>query len=133
MPDTLPPDFAAALRASAGHRGSIGEPVWYFVETSSTNDEAAKLAERGAGQGTTVLASAQTAGRGRLGRNWHSPPGAGLYVSVVLRAPRLSGLVTRAGGIAVADGIRRASVLPVEIKWPNDVVVREGKARPRRL
>ena len=133
MPETLPPDFAAALRASTGRRGSIGEPVWYFLETSSTNDEAAKLAERGAGQGTTVIASAQTAGRGRLGRNWHSPSGAGLYVSVVLRGPRLSGLVTLGGGIAVADGIRRASGLPVEIKWPNDVVVREGRARQRRL
>src|SRR5687767_12099870 len=66
MPEALPPDFATALRVSAGRRGSIGEPAWYFVETASTNDEAGKLAERGAPQGTTVIASAQTAGRGRL-------------------------------------------------------------------
>ena len=132
MCETLPPDFATALRMSALRRGSIGEPAWYFAETASTNDEAVKLAERGEPQGTTVIASAQTAGRGRLGRGWYSPPGAGLYVSVVLRDARLADLVTLAGGVAVADGVRAATGLPVEIKWPNDVVVREGKARDRR-
>lgn len=133
MHETLPPDIATALRMSADRRGSIGEPAWYFVETPSTNDEAVKLAERGAPEGTTVIAFAQTAGRGRLGRGWYSPPGAGLYVSVVLRDARLAGLVTLAGGVAVADGVRIATGLPVEIKWPNDVVVREGRARARRL
>jgi len=131
MHEPLPPDLATALRISAGRRGSMGEPAWYFAETASTNDEAVTLAERGAPQGTTVIASAQTAGRGRLGRNWYSPPGAGLYVSVVLRDPRLAGLVTLAGGVAVADGIRTATGLPVEIKWPNDVVIRDGRARAR--
>ena len=133
MPEKLPPDFATALHLSTERRGAMGDPAWYFSETGSTNDEAVKLAERGAPQGTTIIASAQTAGRGRLGRDWYSPPGAGLYVSVVLRDPRLAGLVTLAGGVAVADGIRTATGLPVEIKWPNDVVVREGRARDRRL
>ena len=133
MREPLPPDLETALLMSTARRGAIGEPAWYFAETSSTNDVAMTLAERGAAQGTTVIASAQTAGRGRLGRSWYSPPGAGLYVSVVLRAPQLAGLVTLAGGVAVADGIRTATGLPVEIKWPNDVVVREGRARDRRL
>jgi BirA family biotin operon repressor/biotin-[acetyl-CoA-carboxylase] ligase len=133
MHEPLPPEFDTALRESTRRRGSIGEPCWYFFETGSTNDEALKLAERGAPQGTTVIASAQTAGRGRLGRSWFSPPGAGLYVSVVLRDPRLAGMVTLAGGVAVADGIRAATGLPVEIKWPNDVVIRDGRARARRL
>lgn len=133
MPEKLPPDFATALFLTTERRGAMGDPAWYFSETGSTNDEAVKLAERGAAQGTTVIASAQTAGRGRLGRDWYSPPGAGLYVSVVLRDPRLAGLVTLAGGVAVADGIRTATGLPVEIKWPNDVVVREGRTRDRRL
>jgi BirA family biotin operon repressor/biotin-[acetyl-CoA-carboxylase] ligase len=133
MPEPLPPDFETALLMSAARRGAVGEPVWYFSETASTNDVAVRLAERGASEGTTVIASAQTAGRGRLGRTWYSPSGAGLYVSVVLRDPQLTGLVTLAGGVAVADGICTATGLPVEIKWPNDVVVREGRARGRRL
>jgi BirA family biotin operon repressor/biotin-[acetyl-CoA-carboxylase] ligase len=133
MPESLPPDFETALLMSAARRGAIGDPVWYFSETLSTNDIAVTLAERGAAQGTMVIASAQTAGRGRLGRGWYSPPGAGLYVSVVLREPQLAPLVTLAGGVAVADGIRTATGLPVEIKWPNDVVVRESRARDRRL
>ena len=133
MPEPLPPDFETALLMSAARRGAMGEPAWFFSETASTNDVAVTLAERGAQQGTTVIASAQTAGRGRLGRSWYSPPGAGLYVSVVLRESRLAGLVTLAGGVAVADGIRTATGLPVEIKWPNDVVVREGRVRDRRL
>jgi BirA family biotin operon repressor/biotin-[acetyl-CoA-carboxylase] ligase len=126
-------DIAEALRASAGRRGPIGDPVWYLPETSSTNDVAARLAGEGATQGTTVIASAQTAGRGRMGRGWHSPPGAGLYVSVVFRDQRLAPMLTLAGGVAVADGIQAATGLPVEIKWPNDIVIREGSGRSRRL
>jgi BirA family transcriptional regulator, biotin operon repressor / biotin---[acetyl-CoA-carboxylase] ligase len=133
MPEALPPEFAAALHASARRRGSIGEPTWYFSETSSTNDVAATLAEHGAPEGTAVIASAQTAGRGRMGREWHSPPGGGLYVSIVFRDPRLAPMLTLAGGVAVADGIHASTGLPVEIKWPNDVVVREGGSRSRRL
>ena len=132
-PDALPPEFAAALQASAARRGSIGEPALYFSETSSTNDVAAKLAEHGAPEGTAVIAGAQTAGRGRMGRSWHSPPGAGLYVSIVFRDRRIAPILTLAGGVAVAEGIRASTGLPVEIKWPNDIVVREGRSSARRL
>ena len=131
--EPLPPDFEAALRGSAARRGRLGEPAWYFAETTSTNDVAAALAERGAPHGTTVIASAQTAGRGRMGRGWHSPPGAGLYISIIFRDRRVAPLLTLAGGVAVADGIGTATGLPVEIKWPNDIVVPESGARPRRL
>ena len=131
--ESLPADLDAALRASARRRGEMGEPAWYATETPSTNDIASALAERGAPQGAIVISAAQTAGRGRMGRRWHSPPGAGLYVSVVFRDPRVAPLLTLAGGVAVAEGIHTATGLPVEIKWPNDVVVREGGARPRRL
>ncbi len=103
--EDAPAELLSALRASASRRGSLGEPLYYFAETGSTNDVAAALAEQGASQGTTVIASAQTAGRGRLGRTWQSPAGAGLYVSVVFRDPRLAPLLTLAGGVAVADGI----------------------------
>ena len=129
MSDPIPEDIAAALRASAASRGSIGEPFHYFSAVASTNDAAARLAERGAADGTTVVAGAQTAGRGRLGREWFSPPGAGLYASVVFRGGDLSPALTLAGGVAVTEGIQAATGLPVEIKWPNDVVIRDGPSR----
>jgi BirA family biotin operon repressor/biotin-[acetyl-CoA-carboxylase] ligase len=133
MIEELLPELAVALEASTQRRGAIGHPYRYFTETSSTNDVAARWAEQGAPEGATVIASAQTAGRGRMGRGWHSPPGAGLYVSIVFRNPRVAAMLTLAGGVAVADGILGATGLPVEIKWPNDVVVREPHGRGRRL
>jgi BirA family transcriptional regulator, biotin operon repressor / biotin---[acetyl-CoA-carboxylase] ligase len=135
MPDSLPPDLAAALRASASRRGRLGATVHYFTETGSTNDVASGLAERGASTGTLVVASSQTAGRGRLGRQWHSPPDAGLYVSLVIRSARAAPYLTLAGGVAVAQGITRATGLPVQIKWPNDIIVPDSAhpSRPRKL
>jgi BirA family transcriptional regulator, biotin operon repressor / biotin---[acetyl-CoA-carboxylase] ligase len=136
MSEPLPPEIAAALRATADRRYPFGEPAYFFSETQSTNDVAAGLAERGAPEGAMVVASSQTAGRGRFGRDWFSPPGAGLYVSVVVRDPRAVPLLTLAGGVAVADGITAATGLPLSLKWPNDVVAESGVApggKPRKL
>ena len=133
MPEAVPAEYDAALRATAARRGRFGSPVFYFSEIGSTNEEAGRLAETGAAEGTTILAAAQTAGRGRFGRTWFSPPGAGLYVSVIIRDPRAAALLTLAGGVAVAEGIRAATALPVEIKWPNDIVVDSGLGRRRKL
>jgi BirA family biotin operon repressor/biotin-[acetyl-CoA-carboxylase] ligase len=71
----------------------------------------------------------QTAGRGRLGRAWFSPPGAGLYVSVVLRetGSEVPPLVSLAAGVALAEAVRACTRLPVDIKWPNDLVVGQRK------
>jgi BirA family biotin operon repressor/biotin-[acetyl-CoA-carboxylase] ligase len=129
MPEELPPEFQAALRLTADRRGAFGERIFYFSDIGSTNDEAARLAEHGAPQGTVVFASAQHAGRGRFGRTWFSPAGAGLYVSVIIRERSAAPLLTLAGGVAVAEGVRAATGLPVEIKWPNDVVVHSGRRR----
>jgi BirA family transcriptional regulator, biotin operon repressor / biotin---[acetyl-CoA-carboxylase] ligase len=126
--DPLPSDLDAALRGSASSRGIFGARVLYFHETASTNDVAALAAEQGAPEGTLVIAAAQTAGRGRLGRTWFSPPGAGLYVSTIVRDPLVARWLTLAGGVAVAEGIRQATGMPVELKWPNDVVVVAGGA-----
>jgi BirA family biotin operon repressor/biotin-[acetyl-CoA-carboxylase] ligase len=133
MPEPLPDDVASALERTTHRRGPFGRRVFYFSEIGSTNDYAATLAESGAPEGTTVIASAQTAGRGRFGRTWFSPPGAGLYVSVIVRDIRAAPLLTLAGGVAVADGIQRATGLRVEIKWPNDIVVDTGLGRRRKL
>jgi BirA family biotin operon repressor/biotin-[acetyl-CoA-carboxylase] ligase len=80
------------------------------------------MAERGAPEGLVVVANAQSAGRGRQGRSWASPAGAGLYVSVVLRPPEHAlSLLTIAAGVAAADAIQAATGLAADVKWPNDV------------
>jgi BirA family biotin operon repressor/biotin-[acetyl-CoA-carboxylase] ligase len=95
--------------------------MWY-AEISSTNDRAAAMAEQGAAEGCVVAANAQSAGRGRHGRTWASPAGAGLNVSVVFRpADRAVPLLTIAAGVAVAEGIQAATGLTTDVKWPNDV------------
>ena len=133
MPEPVPLEFEAALLATASRRLGFGSPLIYFNDIGSTNDEAARLAEHGAPEGTTVVAAAQHAGRGRVGRTWYSPTGAGLYASVVIRDRRAAPLLTLAGGVAVADGIRAVTGLPAEIKWPNDVVIDVGLGRRKKL
>ena len=132
MPEPVPAEFADALREARNRTLPFGRTVHYFHEIGSTNDVAAEMAERGAPEGTIVIASSQTAGRGRLGREWYSPAEAGLYVSLVCRNRSAAPLLTLAGGIAVAEGVRAATGLPVEIKWPNDIMVPAGSASPHR-
>jgi BirA family biotin operon repressor/biotin-[acetyl-CoA-carboxylase] ligase len=105
--------------------GSLSDPaVQWHAQVTSTNDVAAKLAERGAPEGVVVAADAQTAGRGRLGRVWVSPAGAGLYVSLVLRPrPDAAPLLTIAAGVALSDAIRVTTGLSPLLKWPNDLYV----------
>jgi len=121
-PRALPDDIATALSRVASRLGSIGRDVLWYRDIPSTNDVAGRLADGGANEGALVLADMQTAGRGRLGRIWVSPPGAGIYASIVLRpGPSVVKLLTLAAGVAVAEGIATASGLEVELKWPNDV------------
>ena len=93
----------------------------------STNTALRALATEGAPEGTVLVADAQTAGRGRHGRSWSSPAGAGFYGSVLLRpdlAPRDAQLLTFLAAVAVAETLSELGVAEVEIKWPNDVLVR---------
>jgi BirA family transcriptional regulator, biotin operon repressor / biotin---[acetyl-CoA-carboxylase] ligase len=106
-----------------------GSPGRWFTQVGSTNDEAARWAAEGAPEGAFVVADEQTSGRGRRGRTWASPPGAGLYLSVVFRPVPGAGvadsLLTIMAGVAAAEGIRRVTGAPVTLKWPNDVIVDE--------
>jgi BirA family biotin operon repressor/biotin-[acetyl-CoA-carboxylase] ligase len=124
--EQIPDEMAVALAATVAERGVFGARLTYAAEVGSTNDVASAAAERGAGEGTTFVAGAQTAGRGRLGRTWFSPPEAGLYLSTIVRRAALAPWMALAGGVAVADGIRAATALPLEIKWPNDIIAVGG-------
>jgi BirA family biotin operon repressor/biotin-[acetyl-CoA-carboxylase] ligase len=121
----LPSDLAAAVEAASARLGTFAR-LRHLTETSSTNDVALKLALAGEPHGTSVIADLQHLGRGRRGRVWFSPPGAGVYVSVVLR-PRLPAgalpILTLAAGVAAATAVRRMSALPLNLKWPNDLVI----------
>lgn len=92
----------------------------------STMDAAAALAHAGAAHGVVVVAEEQTAGRGRRGTQWASPPDSGLYFSFVSR-PGDPSLITLAAGVAVRDGIAAATGLAPDLKWPNDVMVGRRK------
>lgn len=133
----LPEDLAVALAGVAEHAGAFGTRLVFRPIVASTNDEAAALAVGGAREGTIVFAEEQTAGRGRRGRTWHSPAGAGIYFSTVFRptgTESLTGydggsataLLTAMSGVAVAEGIQQATGLDAAIKWPNDIVVETG-------
>ena len=102
----------------------IGEGLHWFEEVGSTNDVAKKLADEGVAHGEVVVAESQTAGRGRRGRAWASPPGRNLYMSVVLRPdlpPSRAAELTLLASVAVCQAVRQAGV-SAGIKWPNDLV-----------
>jgi BirA family biotin operon repressor/biotin-[acetyl-CoA-carboxylase] ligase len=127
----LPREIAEALASRRGELGDFGRTPVYLPITSSTNDRAAELAAAGAHEGTWVIADEQSAGRGRRGRVWASPPGAGLYLSVVFRpqpAQRVdaTALLTLMAGVAAVRGVRAASGLQPTLKWPNDLVIEPG-------
>jgi BirA family biotin operon repressor/biotin-[acetyl-CoA-carboxylase] ligase len=129
---------APRLQAALADRQGWG-PVVLLESTGSTNADAADAARAGAAEGYVIVADEQTLGRGRLGRSWATPPGAGLAVSVVLRpplAPERTGWLPLLVGVAVVDALRSHGV-PAALKWPNDVVVagptREGGPGPRKL
>jgi len=102
-----------------------------FATIPSTNDIARELAESGAPELTTVLADAQTAGRGRFGRTWTAPPESSLLISFVLRPPAAPGAAPSATplrvGMAVARAIERVSEVFARLKWPNDILASDDR------
>ncbi len=100
-----------------------------FASLPSTNARLLELAEEGAPEGTAVTAEEQTAGRGRNGRSWHSPPG-NLYISVLLRPrmpPHALGRLSILAGLALLESLDRPGA-PFALKWPNDLLLDGRKA-----
>lgn len=108
-----------------------GQRVYFHKETESTNDDAKYLAEEGMEHGSLVVADHQTAGKGRRGREWVSPPGEAIYMSLLLRpdfAPDRAPMLTLLMAISVAEVISGLyKDLKVNIKWPNDILVQDRK------
>lgn len=107
----------------------LGSEIHFLETVTSTNDLAKQLAEKGATEGTVVVAESQSRGRGRLGRSWVSPPG-GIWLSILLR-PKLaadkSWLLTCLAGVAAAGALARTTGLPIRVKWSNDLLIGNRK------
>jgi BirA family biotin operon repressor/biotin-[acetyl-CoA-carboxylase] ligase len=115
----LPAEIASRLETNR-----IGRVVHHFDSIDSTNRHAIELARRGAAEGEVVVAEAQTAGRGRLGRSFFSPAGTSFYGSIILRpsiVPGRAPQITLVAGIAVAEAVEKHSGVRPGLKWPNDV------------
>ena len=113
------------IRATLG-TGVFGRNLVILPRVGSTNDVAKDLATQGAPEGTVVLADEQTAGRGRMGRRWLSPPGTCLLCSILFRPelpPTQIQQLTMLCSLAAADAVRQVAGLPVALKWPNDLIV----------
>lgn len=120
-PDRLLPAEIARLLATS----RVGREIRYFERIGSTNTEAVALARQGAGEGSVVIAEAQSRGRGRMGREWFSPAGVNLYASIVLRPavpPAVAPQLSLVAGLAVARALEAHGVAAIAIKWPNDVL-----------
>jgi BirA family biotin operon repressor/biotin-[acetyl-CoA-carboxylase] ligase len=129
-PEIVPDAFAAPLARAWPRLAPTVTAVRYYGRAESTMDLAVAEAGVTEAEGLLVIADTQTGGRGRRGRAWISPPGVGLYCSLVLRppvtpivagTPSVVGLLTVAAGVAVAEGVAAASGLHAALKWPNDV------------
>ncbi len=127
-PDRLHADDL--LSRLEGRTRIIGRDIRVFAETTSTNDVVEKLARDGAKEGAVVFAEAQKKGRGRMGRPWLSPPGQGLWFSVLLRPllrPQAATQLVVAAAVALTRAIRSQTDLMPVIKWPNDILIRGRK------
>jgi len=128
VPDRLYPEEITAGLATRW----LAREIRYLESTDSTNRVALELAREGADGGTAVVSEEQTAGRGRLGRSFHSPPFVNLYTSIVLR-PRIATAEAPvwilAAAVAVAETVAAFASDPhaVTIKWPNDVQLADLK------
>jgi BirA family transcriptional regulator, biotin operon repressor / biotin---[acetyl-CoA-carboxylase] ligase len=107
-----------------------GREIYCLVETPSTNHVALHLGRQGAPEGAVVLADAQTAGRGRMGRPWIAPPGSSLLFSILFRPPEAAPAfqTVMAVALGILRGLREGVNLEARLKWPNDLLIAGRKA-----
>lgn len=108
----------------------LGKEVLCYRTIGSTNNLAFRLAESGAPEGTLIVADEQTKGRGRMGRNWYSPPKLGLWMSLILRPdipPSKAPSLSICAGLALAQAIGEITGLDAKTKWPNDCLLNGRK------
>ncbi|WP_185806885.1 biotin--[acetyl-CoA-carboxylase] ligase [Bacillus sp. HMF5848] len=126
------PDKITANEITLGLQTDIlGRHIHFEEEVDSTQKIAQRLALEGVPEGTIVVAEAQTAGRGRLNRHWHSPRKTGVWMSLILRpqiAPQKAPQLTLLTAVAVAQAIEEVIDVMPQIKWPNDILIKEKKA-----
>ncbi|MEW6544797.1 MAG: biotin--[acetyl-CoA-carboxylase] ligase [Nitrospirota bacterium] len=113
---------------------TLGRSLHVLDEVASTNTYASELAQRGAGHGTVVVAERQTAGKGRLGRHWHSPAAGNLYCSVIIQQPVPPALLATwlswlplVSAVSVARAVQTIAEVHPSLKWPNDVLIGDWK------
>lgn len=125
-PDILSKNELVSIRKTKW----VGTEICYFDVTDSTNTQAKSLGEGDAPNGTLVVAEKQESGRGRRGRSFESPAGTGIFMTLLLRPeiePQNASMLTLVSALAVAKGIEHMVDLPVQIKWPNDIVINGKK------
>lgn len=107
-----------------------GCEIFYFPSIDSTNTKANQLAEEGYPTGTLVVAERQESGKGRRGRNWASPEGNGIFMTLILKPeinPNNASMLTLVAALAVSKAITKCTGRPAGIKWPNDIVMNGKK------
>lgn len=107
-----------------------GCEIFYFLSIDSTNTKANQLAEEGYPTGTLVVAERQESGKGRRGRNWASPEGNGIFMTLILKPeinPNNASMLTLVAALAVSKAITKCTGRPAGIKWPNDIVMNGKK------
>jgi len=127
VPDVLTPDW---LKRQL--KGTLfGKHIYHFFKMDSTNRVAFELGHAGEPEGAIVLAEEQSAGRGRAGRTWHSERATGIYITLLLRprlAPVQAPLLTMMAGLSAHTAVEAVTGLAVDLKWPNDLMIRGKKA-----
>jgi BirA family transcriptional regulator, biotin operon repressor / biotin---[acetyl-CoA-carboxylase] ligase len=124
-PASVNDTFDLTTLAGALHQTRFAGKLRHFSSIHSTNTHAMVEADAGAPEGMVYVADEQTAGRGRGAHGWESPPGSGLYVSVLLRpriAPADALWLSLAAGLAVHDAVKQVTTLDADLRWPNDLL-----------
>ncbi len=124
-PDKLDVDKLEKLLATE----RLGRTIHYYEQLDSTQTTAHEWVAKGAEEGTLIVAEAQTKGRGRMGRSWHSPAGTGIWMSMILK-PEITlpfaSQLTLLTAVALCRAIRKQEQIQIGIKWPNDLLF-QGK------